>query len=107
MDIQAKTPRQMLTKVQSFELMSVIKEHYTASGKTDKEFAEWFSAEHFPVKETHVDSHRSQLGIPAKRFAKVEATRVAAEEVLAMLTHLTQRVDAIYIYLSGQAERDL
>lgn len=102
-----KTPRVQLTKKQNFDLMSEIQKNYTESGLGDKEFAEKFSVDFFFVNANHVGNSRDQLGIPARRFARTNADKTAAEEVLAQLASVEGKLDRLLKYFSEQARRDL
>lgn len=104
---EVKKQMSKLTSIQSFELMGYIKEHYTASGLFDKEFAEKFSAERFPVTTANVQGARTQLGIESAFLKRSSAASTAAEEVLDKLAKIEDKLDRLLRYFSEVARRDL
>lgn len=101
-----------LTTMQSFTLVSIMKEEergYATKGLNDPEYAEFVNSLglDFTVTVGNVQGARTAIGIPATNRVKTEATKVAAEEVIARLVALEYRLDRLLKYFSGQARRDL
>ena len=81
---------------QSFALCKELTEHYTNLKMTDPEFAKWAEEKlGFPVTEGNVQGHRSQLGIPSTQSRVRTAEQTAAEEVLAALARIEEKMDRL------------
>ena len=90
--------RNFLNFKQDFEVAKLLTEQYTASGLTDREFADMATKTlGFPVAQKQIEHRRNELGIPAS--IKACASRVGYTDLLRRVEVLEKRVD---VYLSGR-----
>lgn len=107
--------RNMLDKAKSFVLMTVVQQHYVESGMNDVEFADSFSKgqfvnvheQFFPVTDGNISGARKALGIESNARRGNDVAKMAAEEVIARLASVEDKLDRLLRYFSEQARRDL
>lgn len=85
--------KNQLDMLKSAKLIQFIADNYENTNASDTEFAKLATKElGFPVNNTHIETRRSRMGIPATKIMRIAQSK---EAMLNLLLQLERRIQAL------------